>query len=546
MGDEIEFASEGYGGMAGSEAIDSQQTSADATFLNLDPCPNSGCTNTNSEAEVAWVKLVSAIPVAGQVQSFVCVAGGTAAPTQDEVQSMVTQIRPKENPDQYALRTMSEQWLLVGYDFGKNPESGVASILRNRLTELSNGWQGSDFDAFAEQMEKVFANCEVLTADIGDDTSGIAGLLEQKASEIYALQGGDSHELPYPAPQYWVEDEGGIFSDPTVHNRVPFRSGECEIATGCAWDGEDDSTKKAMELGGFDGEYADELNQYVTDQTEFHFTRLKSESPDAPEEELRTQAAGLAEQDGNTRAKEDYDSSSQDYEARAHEQNDTVLARWQDAEVSAMEFVPAVEPSGDTSFRDSAGGLDGSTYSPVSGGDFNASPTSSGTTGLNPPASTASFSSGGTGTTGTGANPWESTTGGEDEPGGGLAGGGGLGAATLPGTGAGVGAGGGAGGGSLGGGAGLFGPAIGGGGAVGAGAGGGRGAGSGVGKGAGLFGKTAGAGARGGAGAMMGAGGGGRGAGAGNEDEEGRATWLTEDEDVWGTARFNDDDDPLV
>ncbi|MCD0443811.1 hypothetical protein LO763_09265 [Glycomyces sp. A-F 0318] len=547
MGDEIRFAGEAYSGMEGSEAIDGQQTAADGAFLNGDPCPNGSCTNTSTEAETAWIKLVSAIPVADQVRSFKCVAAGIAAPTPEEVQSLVTQVRPADDPDQYALRTISEKWLMLGFDFAENDGEAVAKILRNRLTELSNGWQGTDFDAFAEQMEQVFVNCEQLAADIGDTASGIAGLLEQKASEIYALQGGDSHELPYPAPQYWVEDEGDIFSDPTVHTRVPFHSGECEIASGCAWDGEDDAAKEAMELGGFNGEYADELNQYVTDQTEYHLTRLKADNPDTPEEELRVQAADLAEQDGNTRAKEDYDSSSQDYEARAREQNDTVLARWQDAEVSTTEFTPTVEPSGETTFRESAGELDGSGYSPVSGGDFNASPTSSGTTGLNPPASTSSFS-GGSGlstSTTSGANPWESTGGGDDDLSGGLASGGGLGAGGMTGAGAGGGLGGGAGAGGAGmGGAGLFGPAVAGG--MGSGAGGGRGAGSGLGKGQGLFGKTAGAGtgARGGAG-MMGAGGG-RGAGAGAEDEEGRDTWLTEDEDVWGTARFNDDDDPLA
>lgn len=547
MGDEIQFAGETYSGMQGSEAITGQQTTADATLLGGDACRNGSCTNTANPAEEAWVKLVSAIPVANQVQSFKCVAGGTAAPTPEEVQSLVSQIRPPEG-DKLALQEIASHWMLMGNDFALNDDSAVAPILRNKLTDLSNGWQGTDFDAFAEQMEKVFANCERLAADIGNETSGIAGLLHQKGDEIYALQGGDSHELPYPAPQYWVEDKGGLFSNPKVHVRPPFTNGDCEVAEGCMFG--DGDTEQAMELGGFDGDYANELSQYVTDQTEYHFAQLKAENPDTPEDQLRTQAADLAEQDANARAERDYDENSQDYEARAAEQNDTVVARWEDAEVSAMEFTPTVEPSGETTFRDSAGELDGSQYSPVTGGDFNASPTSSGTTGLNNPSSLSSFS-GGTGGSAsmTGANPWESTSGVDDDLSGGLASGGGLGASTMtaPGPGTGLGTGGaGAGGAGLGGGAGLFGPAVAGG--MGSGTGAGRGAGSGLGKGQGLFGKTAGggagAGARGAGAGMMGAGG--RGAGAGTEDEEGRATWLTEDEDVWGTARFNDDDDPLA
>ncbi|WP_275889722.1 hypothetical protein [Glycomyces sp. YM15] len=41
--------------------------------------------------------------------------------------------------------------------------------------------------------------------------------------------------------------------------------------------------------------------------------------------------------------------------------------------------------------------------------------------------------------------------------------------------------------------------------------------------------------------------GGGRGAGGVGDDEDANTgTWLTEDEDVWGIARFNDENDPLA
>ena len=420
--------------------------------------------------------------------------------------------------------------------------------LRTGLTELSDGWQGRDFDAFAEQMEAVFANCEQIAADIGDGTTGMSGLLNQKSDEIYALQGGDSHELPYPAPQYWTESEGDLFSDPKIHIRPPFTHGECEIASGCSWDGEDDSTSRAMELGGFDGEYANELNQYVTDQTERHFTRLKAEDPEADEAALRQEAERLAEQDGNERAAQDYEEADQDYQARATEQNDTVIARWEDAETAGYEFTPAVEPSRETAFSDSSGDLGTSGYSSPSGGEFNGSPTSSGTSGLTAPDSTGGFGgSGGLGGNGGGSsldtggsgldpdNPWGSYAGEDPDDVGGLASGGsgtlapvGAGAGSGFGTGGGAGTGAGAG---VGGGAGLFGGPTGG-----AGAGVGRGVAGGTGRG-GL-----GAG-RGATSSMMG---GGRGAGGpGPEDEEGRETWLTEDEDVWGLY-FDPENDPYV
>lgn len=581
MGDNIEFQTEEYAGNAdleGQQAIDGQQASANGSYLGGAPCSNGDCENTHNPAEDAWVKLVSAIPVAGQVAYLKCVATGTAAPSQEEVQSLVAQIRPAD-PDKYALKSIASEWDLFRIDFADNPESSVASILRSKLTELSNGWQGSDFDAFAEQMEAVFANCEQIASDIGTDSTGIIGLLNQKGDEIYNLQGAGSGELPYPAPQYWVEDKMSLFTDGRIHVRAPFTNGDCDIAEDCSFAGTG-TTDEAMELSGFDSEYTNELNQYVVDQTEYHYTRLKAEHVNgidtkgmdsaekaeattltaSQESSLRAQAEQLAQQDANERAAQDYDEGSQDYEARATEQNETVTARWQDAETSASEFVPTVQPSGDTTFRDSAGDLGGSGYSPPGGGDWNGSVNSSGSAGLTPPATSNNFGGGnvpnGSNTgTDTGLNPWESSTDDDDDTSGGLASGGGLGAGsgTLTGPGLGTGAGGGgmgAGGGGLGPGSGLFGPAAGGTGSMtgmtGAG-GAGRGAGGGgVGKGQGLFGKAAGAGGRAGAGAggMMG---GGRGAnGVGDDEEANTGTWLTEDEDIWGLARFNDENDPLA
>src|SRR5690606_5625953 len=268
VGDNIEFQTDTYEGMEGAEAIGQQELSADLTLLSGAACSNGSCTNTANPAEEAWVKLVSAIPVAGQVNSFKCVAGGTAAPSPEEVQSLVSQIRPTDG-DKYALQTLADKWMLFRMDFAINEDTAVEPILRSKLSELANGWQGDDFDGFAEQMETVFANCEQIKADIGDESSGMVSLLKQKSDEIFALQGGPSYELPYPAPQYWVEDKGGLFSDPKVHVRPPFTDGDCEVAEGCMFG--DGDTEQAMELGGLDGDYANELNQYVTDRSEYHF-----------------------------------------------------------------------------------------------------------------------------------------------------------------------------------------------------------------------------------------------------------------------------------
>ncbi|KPC69147.1 hypothetical protein ADL26_19275, partial [Thermoactinomyces vulgaris] len=96
-------------------------------------------------------------------------------------------------------------------------------------------------------MEAVFANCEQIASDLGDANTGLMGILMQKSDEIYALQGGDSRELPYPAPQYWVEDEMSLFTDGKIHVRAPFTDGDCDIAEDCSFAGTG-TTNEAMEL----------------------------------------------------------------------------------------------------------------------------------------------------------------------------------------------------------------------------------------------------------------------------------------------------------
>jgi len=56
MGDNIEFQTEEYAGngdLAGQEAVDSQQASADGAYLSGAPCGNGDCQNTHNPAEEA-------------------------------------------------------------------------------------------------------------------------------------------------------------------------------------------------------------------------------------------------------------------------------------------------------------------------------------------------------------------------------------------------------------------------------------------------------------------------------------------------------------
>ncbi|MEU6246698.1 hypothetical protein [Glycomyces sp. NPDC047010] len=464
-----------------STVVEYQRRDADALFLSGEPCGYANCQNGPNEAEDAWIKLVSAIPIAGQVQMLTVETKGTPAPSQDSIRNLVAEVRP-DDPDKYALRMVSEHWQTFKNDFDTDPANGIAPTLKSALRSLSETWKGTDFDAFAEQVEIVLANCASVCDDIGDATTGAVGLLEQKADEFFGLQGGDSGELPYPAPLYWISDMESMFTDPLVHVRPPFRSGWCDVTAGCDNDG--GLIGALLELGGFEKDYVSEVNDYVENQTDYYMRKHKNDEPPITEEQARS----WAQADANQNITADVNAGIDDYNSRSQIANEDVVNRWENAEESASTFQPEAYPSSPSTFRDSSdmlsdsyGGLDGG-----SGGLESGAPT--GGDGLEPPGG-----GGGGGVSG------------------GLAsGGGGLGGSTL-------------------GGGGSF--PVGAASATGAGALGNTAAGLG--------------GTGGGMGGMMGAGGGmgGRGMGGGEEGAEGEhKDWLEEDEEIWGIIRDAEED----
>jgi hypothetical protein len=561
-----EFTEEKYDSSAvmTSSVATGLENDANAEFLTWIKCNDGDCTNTENPAEEAWVKLMSAIPVKDQLTAdMVCVATGFPTPSPGEVQALIQKIRPKDNPDQYAIASIRDAWSTFRADFSSNPNTGVAGNLRTALGELANGWEGDDFDAFAEQVEVVIGNCEKIADDIGDDSSGAVQVLTQKSEEINALQGISTASVPYPAPLYWIKDKGGLFSNPNIHVRVPFAKDGCEVTEGCMFG--DGADAGALELGGFDNEVIGEAQQFVASQTEYYLAQGANEEPPV----TRAQAERWAAADADRELGNVAEVNSDNFEERAEIANQTVVSRWEDAETSAREFQPAANPTNPSTFGDHAGDLSDADYSPPSGGSGGLSPgefpTGSGPSGLTPPDSlqpsnptmpsnpsgfdptTPSFPDDG----GLDDNPWESSVPDPDDVSGGLAsggglgggGGGGLGGGGMPGGGAGGGLGGGAGGGLGGGMPGGMGGMMGG-------AGGGRGAGAGAGGGRGSggakgMGKGMGAGAgRGAMGGMMGGAGGGRGMGGQGEGEQETGTWLTEEDDVWGIG--NEEEDPYA
>lgn len=335
-----------------------QRRDADALFLSGAPCTHATCQNLENPAEDAWIKLVSAIPVAGQVNNLTVVTTGTAAPGQDAIQSLVTQVRPQD-PDKYALREISNRWQEFKDGFDTDPTTGIAPILKAGLRTLAEHWKGDDFDAFAEQVEIVAGNCVSVCDDIGDLSSGAVGLLEQKADEFYGLQGGSSGELPYPAPLYWISDAEVMFTDPIVHVRPPFRSGLCDVTDGCGHEG--GLLGSLLQLGGFKKDYVDEVASYVETQTQYYMDKFKNDKPPP----TKQQAEAWARADANNEISTDMEAGVDDYESRSRIANEDVVNRWENAEESAGTFTPEAKPSNPSTFRegsdimsDSYGGLD--------------------------------------------------------------------------------------------------------------------------------------------------------------------------------------------
>ena len=467
-----------------STVVEYQRRDTEALFLSGLPCSDPNCQNLENPAENAWIKLVSAIPQAGQVPGLTVVAEETPAPSQQQVRNLVYLVRP-DNSDKYALRQISTHWQQFRTDFDTDPEAGIAPNLKTGLRALADHWKGDDFDAFAEQVEIVMSNCATVCDDIGDLSTGAVGLLEQKADEFYGLQGGDSGELPYPAPMYWIADPGQMYTAPIVHVRAPFSNGDCKITDGCGHSG--GLLGELLELGGFNPDYVDEVANYVEAQTQYYINKGKKlDPPTTPE-----QAALWAQADANNNMADDITAGVDDYDSRSRIANEDVVNRWENAEDSAGTFTPEARPSNPSNFREASDILVDYEYEgldPGSGALQAGDP---------PPA-----------VDGAGDNPWGG--GGGLEPPGGASGGLASGGATL------------GSGGSF-----PVGPASstveggGGSGAAGSGSAGGRGMGGGM---------------------MGGMGGGGRGGAGGDQQPEGEhRDWLEEDEEIWGIRAIDDD-----
>ncbi|MDA1359862.1 hypothetical protein O1R50_09525 [Glycomyces luteolus] len=196
-------------------------------------------------AETDWEQLASAVPVEGQLGRFKPFCEGMSYPTEDDFRAAVSAVRPID-PDAFSLQRLRTGWNdEVAAVIGDWP-----ALIKTKLTALSTGWAGADFDAFADQTDQVRA----LLEGILDDVEAAAQELKHREEAIYTLQGGDSGEIPYPAPL--VGAEGEWTNLVAIHVRPAWWHGDC-IQMTC------EEAERALELGGADPALAAEVRSFI-------------------------------------------------------------------------------------------------------------------------------------------------------------------------------------------------------------------------------------------------------------------------------------------
>ncbi|MFG3338567.1 hypothetical protein [Glycomyces sp. NPDC048151] len=219
-------------------------TSGDRAGCSAAACPHP----VAHPAEEAWVQLASAVPVEGQRGRFKPRCEGMAYPTEEDFRAAVTAVRP-EDADAFSLQRLRTGWSEeIGSRLGTWPQR-----FRSKLAALAEHWAGEDFDAFAVQAGEARA----LVEGALDDIEATVAELGSRESAIYTLQGGDSGEIPYPAPM--VGTEGEWSSLVALHVRPAWWHGDCITMT-C------EEAEKALELAGADAGLATEVREFVEER----------------------------------------------------------------------------------------------------------------------------------------------------------------------------------------------------------------------------------------------------------------------------------------
>src|SRR5699024_8422927 len=138
------------------------------------------------------------VPVEDQLYRLRPHVGGMSYPTEEDFRAAVGAVRP-EHADEHSIARLRTAWT----DEVAGKPAHWPERIRAGLTELSEGWSGTDFEAFTQ----VCADTRELVDEVLDDIDTTVARLQSAEESIYTLQGGDLGEIPYPAPQFWIDGE---------------------------------------------------------------------------------------------------------------------------------------------------------------------------------------------------------------------------------------------------------------------------------------------------------------------------------------------------
>ncbi|THV42982.1 hypothetical protein [Glycomyces buryatensis] len=222
-------------------------------------CSNAECGNpVEHPSETPWQELLSAVPVEDQLYRLKPRASDMSYPTEEDFRAAVAAVRP-EHADEHSVARLRTGW----NDEVAEKLGPWSDRLRSQLTDLSEGWAGTDFEAFQEVCDQT----RVLVDDVIEDIDATVAGLQSTEEYIFSLQGGDSGEVPYPAPQFWIDGEWHSWV--AVHVRPAWWHGDC-IEYTCQ------DAEHVMALAGAAPEVATEIIEYIDDRVEHYIQYYES------------------------------------------------------------------------------------------------------------------------------------------------------------------------------------------------------------------------------------------------------------------------------
>ncbi|WP_205325999.1 WXG100 family type VII secretion target [Glycomyces sp. YM15] len=212
-------------------------------------CSNPNCGNpTEHPAEHDWQQLVSPVPVERQLYRLRPKETGMAFPTEADFRAAVAAVRP-ERADAHSLERLRGAWS----EQVSGRLADWSEQIKSNLSDLAEGWSGADFEAF----EAACSQTRELVEDLVDDVDATVASLHSTEEALYAIQGGGSGEIPYPAPQFWID--GDWHSWVSVHVRPAWWHGDC-IQYTCQ------DAEHVLVLGGAEPELATEIIDYIDER----------------------------------------------------------------------------------------------------------------------------------------------------------------------------------------------------------------------------------------------------------------------------------------